>query len=428
MLNDLIDIMGMNLYSLRMLYLNKKKAVSASLAICMLCFFFSCSDKKVPGMVKRNELFTLTYGKFDNQLDLFSLASVGSINTYMTMRAGFFYIANGESQKIMELNSYGDLLTLFYNKEANKDPDFTARGGGNGTKKAVQYPFNTLGPIAVDSEKNLYVVDTLPKEQQVSDTEKEIMLDKIIVRFSSDGSYRDYLGQQGPGGTPFPFIRNIYTTDDDQIVVVCTTNDGPCVYWFSKDGYLQYIIPIKDSDVPNPYKNKKNVNNDAFVSVENVIPAHSGHLLYVKVDYYTTYVDQDSKVQSGIDYSGTVLYPLNIVSAKYGEPLKIPPYEQLVSHGFSKMTYNLPYDFIGVTDNGWLFFSIITDRGYIIQMVQPNGQKILKRTLELDNSKMLFYTFSFSDSGLISCLFAEQNEAKMIWWRTDSLIDALSKS
>ena len=391
--------------------------------------FFSCSNSKIPKTVKSNELFTLNYGKFDNQIDLFDLASVGSVNTYMAMRAGFFYIANGESQKIMELNSYGDLLTLFYNKDTNVKPDFvSSQTTANSTRKAVPYPFNTLGPVAVDTKKNLYVADTLPKEQQVSDSEKKVMLDRIIVRFASDGSYIDYLGQQGPGGTPFPFIRNIYTTDDDHIIVVCTTNDGPCIYWFSPDGYLQYIIPIKNTDVPNPYKAKKGVSNEIFVSVENVIPAKTGHVLYVKVDYFTSYVDQDSKVQSGVDYTGTMVYPLNIVTAKYDEPVKIPPYEEQVSQGFSKMTYDLPYDFIGVTDSGWLFFSIASDKGYVIQMIPLNGQRILKRTLEVDNSKLLYYTFSFSDNGIISGLFAEKDRAKVIWWRTDSLLDTLAKS
>jgi len=179
--------------------------------------------------------------------------------------------------------------------------------------------------------------------------------------------------------------------------------------------------------VPNPFKKRKNVENEMYVSVENVIPAHSGHTLYLKVDYFTTYVDQDSKVQSGIDYTDTMLYPLNAATGKYGEPLKIPPYEQRVSQGFSKLSYSIPYDFIGVTDNNWLFFSIITDTGYLLQIVQPNGQHIIKRSLKIDNSKLLFYTFSFSDSGIISGLFAEQNSAKMIWWRTDSVIASLSK-
>ena len=33
------------------------------------------------------------------------------------MQDGFFYISNGLSGKVMEFNSYGDILNLYYNEE-----------------------------------------------------------------------------------------------------------------------------------------------------------------------------------------------------------------------------------------------------------------------------------------------------------------------
>jgi hypothetical protein len=81
-----------------------------------------------------------------------------------------------------------------------------------------------------------------------------------------------------------------------------------------------------------------------------------------------------------------------------------------------------------VTDSGWFFFLISTENGFIVQMVQPNGQKILKRTLTVDHSKNVFYTFSLSDSGILSALFAQKESAEVVWWRTDSLIAAVIKN
>ena len=56
---------------------------------------------------------------------MFDVSRVGSIDTSIAMRDGFFYIANSESKKIMELNSYGDLLTIYYNEDFNPVPSFS---------------------------------------------------------------------------------------------------------------------------------------------------------------------------------------------------------------------------------------------------------------------------------------------------------------
>ena len=342
-------------------------------AVFLFCavFLASCFNSKSARGIESENLFSLGYGKFDNQVDLFNVSSVGSINTYIAMRDGFFYIANGESRKIMEMNSYGDLLTLFFNKESALNFDYELTDDSvDSTRKAVSYPFNTLGVIAIDSHKTIYVADSLPKEQQVAGTDENLLYSQVILRFSSDGKVLDYIGRQGIGGTPFPYIKKIYTTKDDDLVVVCITNDGLNVYWFNSSGQLLYVVPINDGELPNPFSSQ--TSEDFFITVDNAIPASDSNAnkLYVKLDYYGMYVDQDSKVQSGIDYANTLLYPLDVATGTYGEPLKIPPFEEDVSDGFGKVTYTAPYEFMGVTDSGWMFFSIPVKDGYRLQIIQ----------------------------------------------------------
>jgi hypothetical protein len=397
------------------------KMFPAGILLLLCTVVTGCSRSKNVASVNRNELFTLKYGSFEDELNVFNLSDVGTVNTAMTMRDGFFYIANGESKKIMELNSYGDLLNLYYNEDFNHKPSFANKNDSqNTTRKAIVYPFNTLGPIAVDSRKYLYAVDTLPQDRQEQDTEKRLLLSHIILRFSSDGVFMDYLGQQGPGGTPFPFIKNIYTTKNNELVVVCTTNDGTVVYWFNTNGFLLFTIPITTKTVPDPYT--KTDSPGGYVSVENVIPDQLSRTLYLKIDYFENTLDPTLKVQSSIDYTHTLVYPLAVETGRYAAPVEIPSYEDSVSDGMSKELYDLPYDFLGVTDNGWFIFIVPTETGYMVQAVEAGGQKILKRSIALDNSKMLYYSFSLSDSGIISALFIERDHAEVIWWRTDSLI------
>lgn len=383
--------------------------------------FLSCSKSNQVHSVSENALFTLGYGNFEDELNLFDLAGTGSVRTYMTMRDGFFYIANGASKKILELNSYGDLLSLYYNDEILRDVAFAGKDSINSTKKAVPYPFSTLGPVAVDSRKYIYVVDTLPVERQERDAGSRLLLSFVVLRFDSNGKFIDYLGQQGPGGTPFPYVKNIYTTQENELVVICTTNDGLVAYWFSTSGFLLYTVPITKSTVP-----RLNLGDDsdvpAYISLENIVPDCAERRLYVKVDYYVASLDPQLKVQSGVDYYTTLLCPLDVTTGRYGNPLEIPAYEYSVTENLTKEVYNLPFDFLGVTENGWFFFIVPNEEGFIVQMVQPDGQRIVKRSLSVEHSKILYYTLSLSGNGIISALFVKSERAEAVWWRTDSLL------
>lgn len=387
------------------------------LAAFFVCGLTSCRRSAVVS-VSEDELFSLDYGSFEDELNLYALSSAGSVHTFMTMRDGFFYIANGESKKILELNSYGAILSLYYNSDSTQMP--SVDNLPNSARKAIAYPFNTLGPLAVDGHKSLYVVDTLPQERQEHDVENRLLLQYVVLRFASDGSFIDYLGQQGPGGTPFPFIKNIYVTKNNELVVVCTTNEGPVVYWFNTNGFLLFTVPITTATVPMP--EQEDEEGDFFVSVENVIPDTQTRRLFLKVDYFQTSLDPDLKVSSGVEYARTLLCPLDVATGRYEQPLEIPPYEETVSERMNKMVYLVPFDFLGVTASGWFFFNVPTEKGYLIQMVKPNGQRILKRRLAVDHSEILYYSLGLSDTGIISGLFAKRNHAEVAWWRTDALL------
>lgn len=384
--------------------------------------FFSCRPNGTVASIQENALFSLNYGNFEDEINLFNLSQSGSINTFMAMEEGFFYIANGESKKIMELNSYGDILTLYYNEDYSMPPSFARSSGVNSTKKAVAYPFNSLGPLAVDSNKCLYAVDTLPQERQEVDVENRLLLNYIVLRFDSNGTFIDYLGQQGPGGTPFPYIKNIYATSSNELVVVSESNSGPVVYWFNSKGFLLYKIPFTSSLVP---KLKDSDENDSFVSIHSIIPDSINRRLFVQVDYFQNYLDPATKVLSGIEFEKTVLYPLDVDTGVYDAGLEIPCYEESISENLGKVIYRIPYDFLGVTDGGWLFFILPVEKGYLVQMVQPNGQKVLKRVLPVNHEDILYYSLCLSGKGIISGLFVKKEQAQVLWWRTDYLVGGL---
>ena len=106
--------------------------------------------------------------------------------------------------------------------------------------------------------------------------------------------------------------------------------------------------------------------------------------------------------------------------------MNILPYEESVTEDFSKITYRLPYDFLGVTRNGYFFFIIATaNNGFSIEIMQDGTQAVLKRNLDLSHKEMLYYSLSLSHDGIISALIAQKDTAEVVWWRTDTLLDSV---
>ncbi|MBQ0040373.1 MAG: hypothetical protein KBS64_08105 [Treponema sp.] len=403
-----------------------KKSVKATLLAVVPLVFLSCSKSRVVASVEKENLFSLEYGNFEDELNLFDLGHSGEINTSLCMHDGFFYILNGESKKIMEMNSYGNLLTLYYNDEVNPRPSFARQETStSSTRNAVAYPFNDISGIAVDSRKYLYVVERLPLERQENDTKEKMSLSQVILRFDEKKKFINYIGQQGPGGTPFSFVKNIYTTERNELVVVCTMPQGMTVYWYSADGYLLYTIPVEKQNIPNPFVEE---NGDHFFSLDNIVPDFRKRTLYLKVDYFSSYIDESSRVQSGIEYVTTLIHPFSVDQNSYEFPITIPPYSEEVSEGFSKESFDIPYDFLGITESGWLYFIVSTQNGFTVQMVQSDGQRILKRNIDLNREENLYYSFSLSREGIISVLLVEKEKAQVAWWRADSLIQSVIKN
>lgn len=410
----------------------KKLFLIFTLAFTTLAFF-SCNRETLVSSVKKETLFSLNYGSFENQLNLFNLSSTGTIDTAIAMKNGFFYITNGEAQKLLEINSYGDLLTLYYNSETTVAPSLekaenvnnhsSKQNIGASTRKAVDYAFNSPGLVTVDNRQCIYVTETLPRERQEIEDGKALR--QVVLRFNSD-SFVDYIGQNGPGGTPFPYIKNIYTTSNNNLVVVCIVPDGLEVFYFSSEGRILHNILVKAPDVPNPYK--ADIEFPMFVTVENIVPDTNDKVLWVKVDYSVVSADEVSKVQSGIDYYGTLVFPMNIASGNYGKAISVPPFEESFESDFTRQVYKQPYDFVGATNKGWLFFSIPTEEGYIIQVVDTNQVRTMKRLIKVDHSQVVYSSFNLSSDGIISALLARRDKAEVVWWRTDLFIDSLIKS
>lgn len=397
---------------------------------CAVSFcFFSCDTDSFVGNLKTEELFSLNYGNYEDEFHLYT-SEPADYYSSLVMRDGFFYIADSASKKVNQFSSYGDLVSILYNPESNPIPSFvqlsdievanTGFPTEAATKRSTEYPFNKITGISTDARQYLYVVDYLPEGRYETDSESGQLLRQVVLRFSADGTFIDYIGQQGPGGIPFPTIKNIYTTNNNELITVCISTDKYIVYWFSEDGFLKYTIPFYFDQLP--LLNAEN-SSENFASIGNIVPDYNQQKLYIKIDYSFMTYDASSQVQSGINYEKTVLYTFDLLTEQYEEPLVVPSYEETISSEYSKEVYNIPYDFLGITESGWYFFILANKEGYSVMMIAPNGEKIVKRNLKINDSDLIYYNISLSYNGIITGLLSDSQKTSVVWWRTDSIIE-----
>ena len=415
---------------------------SAALQILLLLILasgalFSCGGGAASGGLERASLFEIPYGRFDGEIDLFSNVAglTGGVcpEVCLYMRNGIFYVGNAASKKVLQFTSYGDLLSVYYNPEYAPPPDFRSSPAVRGisrsseergesaadviTQRAIEYPFNMISAVAVDSARRLYVADMLPEERVEYSADDELMLYNTVIRFDAQGNFIDYLGQEGPGGTPFSAISGLYISADDELFVVTLRQDGAEVFWFSTAGRLLYRVPVLADSLPAPYSDGRM----AISVLSDVIPARRGGALYLAIDYYRVETDSETGSQSGIVFDRRELYPFYIEKAAFGENISLPVYEGQEAAARGAQGESRPYGAIGVTESDRLFLYAPVPGGYEICIFDLNSRRIRRRALAVGLSEQVYNVFHLSDGGILSALLAGPSEAKVVWWRTDSL-------
>jgi len=404
-----------------MRYVSRRITVVPTAVLILLLFSSCMAGRSVT--LERETLFRLNYGRFEDQIDLFNLeGNQTGIDTQLYMRDGMFYIVNPGAKKVLQFTSFGDLLSVYYNPDFNPQPSFALTSDGQpktaATRKAIPHPFTNPSWLAVDKEKRLYVVDRVPGERQEFDTSIQVILDSVVLRFAPDGQFMDFLGQEGVGGTPFPPIAGIFVTADNHLVVVSRHMSGKIVYWYSQDGQPLYRIPISFENLPMLHENPEGV----FPSLDKVIPDHSGGRLYLKIDFYVTVTDSATGVDAGISFDRTMLYPLDLSSGQYQQPLEIPAYHGVEKDNLGTRTFTKPYGLLGISSGGWIFLYTPETGGYSLKLMDSRSRRTQTRFIEIRTEELMYNSLMLSPDGIISALLATPTYATIVWWRTDALI------
>jgi hypothetical protein len=370
----------------------------------------------------REELFNLAIGKMEDELDLFQLGSTPfSQKTSLCFRDGTFFIGNGGSSKVLELSSYGDLLSLYYNPSENPKPVMLKEAADSGvrSRRAHSFSLSQVGEIAVSRDKMLYVEDRVPDERAVYDEKLGTLLNKIVLRFDSGGEFRSYLGQEGIGGNPFPFIQSVRVTDNNEVMVQSRIPAGWVVYWFSEPGELLFRANVPFDRLPIPPGGKY------LPSLESIAPDPSLRRIYLKMNYYQEGVDSATGIKFGIEKVFSRVYWLNLETGSYEGSVAVPENVQRKPKGgmFETQETEYLYEMLGVTAGGNIFL-LSREENNLQQLLilSTSGAVVKRRYLKIEDDQLIYSVFFLSSEGILTALLADERRARVVWWRSDKLI------
>lgn len=402
-----------------LLYKRVRQPVLLS-CLCVVMLSSAACNKPTAGKLERENLFAIKYGNFEDQLDMFQLASTYiRPDSQLAMDDGIFYISNASAGKIMKLTSFGDMLALYYNPEKNPRPTFidTAQPEKITTRRTVTYPLNHPTYLAITPNKHLFAIDTVNEDRIEYDQTENLALRDVVLHFNEQGEFVDTVGQEGIGGTPFPPIEGLYSDSENGIAVICRTEHAVRIYWYDAAGSLLYKIPVALTGLPTPYSSDVKI----FSSLEKVVPDFSSKTLYFKIDYYRENIDADTNVSAGISYDKSCLYIFNIDTRRYERKADIAPYEDTETTNTGTRHFKKVYGLIGITANNWCFLTTPQSDGYILELIDLNSNKIYTRTLTVSAEELVYNAFHLSQNGILSALIADNEQAQIVWWRTNEI-------
>ncbi len=376
--------------------------------------------------MKKESLFELSYGKMEDQIDISQAQEDFSPRkNRILMQNGIFYISNGKSGKIMEFNSYGDILNLYYNGEKNPEPVILTKNKDDeetSTRNVYSYPFNDIGEIGVDTRKMLYIDDRIADNRIEYDEALGVPLNRIILQFDQAGNYIDYLGQEGSGGTPFSYIEKIRITARDELVVFTRNSEGWKVFWFSSVGKPLYIIDIESGFLPFPSDASK---ESGFASLETIECDQLTRLLYLKIDYYTDYSKVLDSEETGIAFNESRIWWMDVQQGVYSGSADIP--SNLQEDGkpdvFNETDIDLLYEFVGSFGDGYFFLLSLEGRNaYNLMILNRNGRVVQRWKIDLGNERLLIKDFYVSHDGILTALLGWEENMEVAWWRTDQFL------
>ena len=380
--------------------IGKVKNLVIGILALLLGVLTACSNREGKRL-QRHDLFEIQLGNLPNELDWFyrdnlRMAGTAEIQT----RDGLVFISGGGAAKVMVFNSYGDLLTYVYNPSRNPKPVFP----DDGTEKQSTSTWPFLSPRTIATFKDGFLVDDgVEQRRRVQDNDSGIIYDRVVLIFDDTGKYLNYLGREGYGGSPFPYIVSVSVREDGGIVVLSHISKTWISFWFDKTGHPIATASVREDQLPG-------LEEGGIAAVYSIHPDPVKWVLHIRLDLYP-----DTK--HGENPSPR-LYTLDLNTLTYGDPIIL----QYLHTGDDDLP-SIPPDYLGTSRNGIHF--MLTPVGgfnYRLVLIDGEGRVVQNRRLSVPESTTLYRRFNLQNDGMITGIFFNNSEATVAWWQADKLL------
>lgn len=390
--------------------------------ICLL-IFTACEKEKI-STLERKELFQINIGRLEDEIDYFQLSDQTVFsNPKIFMEEGLFYISSGYSGKLMIFNSYGHLLSLFYNPDLNPTPislsmrkqDFSA------SRLAWEYPFNDLGPVLVNSPY-LYIANKVSTERLDKDKDNNSILNQHILVFKTDGNFMGFLGREGIGGSPLPPVLNMESNVNKELIVTTRMPQMWAIYWYNQEGELLYRVHIPYEDLPQLKDDKL-----ALPHLQRICPDYYKNKLYLMLIYYSRGNNSTSSGSEQHYISTSRLYSFSLETRKFKHVFSVP-FEFPENNEQPQSNNPIIYDYMGCIQGLYhVFLAPLDKKRYHLKVFNEKGKSVLHRYLKIMDKYILYKDFNLSKEGILSALFIYNEKALVHWWRLDNFLKDLKK-
>lgn len=404
-------------------------AVAASLVLG------SCQPARQIKSVVRSDLFSLGYGLSETQVDL---SAGGDEGIDLVMREGIFHLLDGSGKKAMKLSSYGDLLALLYDPSRSNDleimkPATQESGQAQAASSEIQgrfaAPVRFVAPdkIAVDASQTIYVADRVASAAaRMYDAQSESYCDRIVRRFGAQGLELPYLGQEGPGGSPFPYIMSIDALANDTLCVVSGSESAILVHHFGKTGNLLSSLRLSRAALPLPLSLSEEVSGKKGVrmhaNLDTMFGASEGDAFEItlKIDYYREFFDPDSLVIAREDFAGSWIFTLDGANGRSLRSLAIVPEESDASIpeliGEHSGLYYLLSEVEGAAAVKASGPASSRAASRVLQLVDGKGKVQLRYRIDLPEGASEIAVLKVSSAGQIYALLKADENIRLVWW------------
>lgn len=369
-----------------------------ALTAVFLAFLTSCAAKNSGRTLERRELFALEYGAYGKNVNF---SAQGDILLDFDAREGIFHILDIPSRKVMRLSSYGDILSVLYDPDGSKPPEFIQETGEAGKDlpaspgryaAATRMAAPTL--VAVDSAQTIYLADA-PAESSSGGT--------IVRRFGTQGKELDFIGQEGREGTPFKKIVSLQIMDDDSLAVVSAAVGGYAVHRFTREGSLLSAMKMDSSGpaFPESAGNRANIDGMIFNGKDDVFE------LGLKIDLYGESIEKKSGASAGFDVVESWLVTLDGASGRQISRFRV----------WAKASSQEDPILLGRRGGQYVLLQVGAEgAGYSLLVVDGKGKTRGKYRMELPDGMKLVSRLKLLQGARLTGIVAGNASALALWW------------